>query len=91
VGSEVAVWWVRPSSFVQQTVVPEGTVTSFGVKAKLVMLIVVAPALQPPLGAEEAWPAEGRTTSRTRSASENPLPMWIGSYNLRFSIKYLPR
>jgi hypothetical protein len=66
--------------FVQQTVVPLGMVTSFCVYVYSVTLIIVSPALQPPAGrVEEAWLDAGRTTSKTNSASGNPLPIPIAA------------
>ena len=74
--SEVAVCDVLLALFVQQTVVPGGTVASTGWNSKLTMLIMVSSGLQTPPGrAEEAWPEAGRTTRRANSASESPLPI----------------
>jgi hypothetical protein len=74
--SEVAVCDVLLALFVQQTVVPGGTVTSTGWNSKLTMLIMVSVGSQTPAGrAEEAWPEAGSTTSTANSASESPLPI----------------
>lgn len=74
--SEVTVWVVDAVLFVQQTVVPTAICSSWGVNAKLVMLIMVSLESQTTPGrVEEAWPEAGSTTSRANSASESPLPI----------------
>jgi hypothetical protein len=67
--------------FVQQTVVPTGTVTSSGVNAKLVMLTIVSPPPQTPVGFAEALSNAGSTPKKTAATaatsasnpSESPL------------------
>jgi hypothetical protein len=75
--SEVTVCEVV-SLFVQQTVVPTGTVTSAGSKEKSWMLTIVSPASQTTVpaglaGLADAWPAAGSTATNASNTNENPL------------------